>query len=268
MNIVEEIKRREQTYKQNKDSEEEYKNNFNLSNKTLVSFDYFIKEFSKKYPNLQLVRIITLIKRESIPSYQETFYSNNFKIKYAFLNIDALKKIINKYGNLVFKDQKSYVINLCSIKEISDNDILLLCPIIMEYVSYYYNEDKYIELGNFIKELTTSTFPSKISLYSEDYPKNNYQSKTGFPLISNNSLVPQTKLNQLCLEILRKLENETNELIEKEIAIYQSIRNKLINGQILNSNEFAIVDAFLQVEEEDIIRKNTILQRSLLKKEG
>ena len=75
-------------------------------------------------------------------------------------------------------------------------------------------------------------------------------------------------LNGQEIEILRKLENETNELIEKEITIYQSIRNKLINGQILNSNEFAIVDAFLQVEEEDIIRKNTILQRSLLKKEG
>ena len=75
-------------------------------------------------------------------------------------------------------------------------------------------------------------------------------------------------LNGQEIEILRKLENETNELIEKEIAIYQSIRNKLINGQILNSNEFAIVDAFLQVEEEDIIRNNTILQRSLLKKEG
>ena len=272
MSIIEEIKKREQDYKKiiGNDNEkiEEYKNNFNLSNKTLISFDYFIIEFSKKYPNLHLVRIITLTKRESIPSYQETFYSNKFEIVYAFIDDSALKNIMFKYGDLVFKEQKSYVIDLCTTKEISVDDVLLLCPIIIRYNSSYYNEGKYVQLKSFINELTNKTFPNKISLYPEYFSKMECQTKTRFLLSSNNAFVDQTKLDQFCLEILKKLVNETTALIEEEIAIYQNIRNKLINGQILNSNEFAIIDIFLQETEEKIIRKNTILQRSLSKKEG
>ena len=272
MNIIEEIKKREQYYKKiigNNDKKiEEYKNNFNLSNKALISFDYFIIEFSKKYPNLHLVRIITLTKRESIPSYQETFYSNKFEIVYAFIDDSALKNIMFKYGDLVFKEQKSYVIDLCTTKEISVDDVLLLCPIIIRYNSSYYNEDKYVQLKSFINELTDKTFPNKISLYPENFSKMECQTKTRFLLSSNNAFVDQTKLDQFCLEILKKLVHETTALIEEEIAIYQNIRNKLINGQILNSNEFAIIDTFLQETEEKIIRKNTILQRSLSKKEG
>ena len=154
MNIIEEIKKREQYYKKiigNNDKKiEEYKNNFNLSNKALISFDYFIIEFSKKYPNLHLVRIITLTKRESIPSYQETFYSNKFEIVYAFIDDSALKNIMFKYGDLVFKEQKSYVIDLCTTKEISVDDVLLLCPIIIRHNSSYYNEDKYVQLKKYM----------------------------------------------------------------------------------------------------------------------
>lgn len=93
------------------------------------------------------------------------------------------------------------------------------------------------------------------------------QTKTRFLLSSNNAFVDQKKLDQFCLEILKKLVNETTALIEEEIAIYQSIRNKLIKGQILSNDEFEIINSFLQEEEEKIIKKNTLLLRSLAKRE-
>lgn len=276
MSIIEEIKKREQDYKKirGNDNEkiEEYKNiknksNCNLSNKTLISFDYFQRQFLKKYPNLYLIRIIRLTKRESIPTYQETYYSNKFEINYAFIDDNALKNIIFKYGDLVFKDQKSYVIDLCTTKEISIEDVLFLCPIIIRYNSSYYNEDKYIQLKYFINKLTDKTFPNKISMYLECVSEKASQPNTRFLLSSNNALVDQKSLDQFCIELLKKLEKETNTLIEKEIAIYQSIRNKLLKGQSLNDNEYEIINAFLLEKEETIIKRNTLLQRSLVKKE-
>lgn len=276
MSIIEEIKKREQDCKKirGNDNEkiEEYKNiknksNCNLTNKTLISFDYFQRQFLKKYPKLHLIRIIRLTERESIPTYQETYYSNKFEIDYAFIDDSALKNITFKYRDLVFKDQKSYVIDLCTTKEISVYDVLLLCPIIIRHSSSYYNEDKYVQLKSFINELTDKTFPNKISLYPEYFSKMECQTKTRFLLSSNNAFVDQKKLDQFCLEILKKLVNETTALIEEEIAIYQSIRNKLIKGQILSNDEFEIINSFLQEEEEKIIKKNTLLLRSLAKRE-
>lgn len=276
MSIIEEIKKREQDYKKirGNDNEqiEEYKNiknksNCNLSNKTLISFDYFQRQFSKKYPNLHLIRIIRLTKRESIPTYQETYYSNKFEINYAFIDDSALKNIMFKYEDLVFKDQKSYVIDLCTTKEISIDDVLLLCPIIIRYNSNYYNEDKYIQLKYFINKLTDKTFPNKISMYPEYVSEKESQPNTRFLLSSNNALVEQKSLDRFCIELLKNLEKETNILIEKEIAIYQSIRNKLVKGQFLNDNEYEIINTFLLEKEETIIKRNTLLQRSLVKKE-
>lgn len=276
MNIIEEIQKREQAYKKIKgnDSEiiEEYKNiknqgNYNLSNKTLVSFDYFQKQVSKKYPNLQLIRIITLTKRDYIPTYQETYYSNKFEITYAFIDDSTLKNIMYRHQDLIFEDQKSFAIDLCGTKEILIDDILMLCPIIIMHNSSYCNEEKYIQLKSFIGDLTKATFPNEISLYPEYFSKKEYQTKTRFLLSSNSSFVCQKKLDRFCLEILKKLVNETNALIEEEIAIYRSIRNKLINGQILNNNEFEIINPFLQAREEEIIRRNTLLRRSLTKRE-
>ncbi len=172
-----------------------------------------------------------------------------------------------KYEDLVFKDQKSYVIDLCTTKEISIDDVLLLCPIIIRYNSNYYNEDKYIQLKYFINKLTDKTFPNKISMYPEYVSEKESQPNTRFLLSSNNALVEQKSLDRFCIELLKNLEKETNILIEKEIAIYQSIRNKLVKGQFLNDNEYEIINTFLLEKEETIIKRNTLLQRSLVKKE-
>ena len=269
MNIIDEIKTNEQIYKNQKYGENKYKSNYNLSKKTLISFNYFIEEVLKKYPNLQLIRIISLTKRECIPDYYGGTYNYEFEIKYAYINFNMLKNIMTKYGNIIFKYQDSYAINLYLSETIPDTEILTMCPIIINYVNHFdfHDVEKYVRLENLIKKITAENFPKEISLYSCNRFKKDSLVITRYPLIANNPFIEQQSLDNFCLEILKRLENETTSSIEKEMFIYQSIRNKLINNQSLNSDEFAILDAFLQQNEERIKEDNTMFQKSLSKKE-
>lgn len=70
------------------------------------------------------------------------------------------------------------------------------------------------------------------------------------------------------MAMLRELNKEADREISKEIFIYENIRKKLLEGSVLNNDEWEVVLEFLNNEEDKIKNKHTLLKRSLIKMEG
>lgn len=278
MNIIEEIKEREKMYKKGKSdaiSNEsaitkwgDVRRN-SLLYKTYVSIDYFKDFMTKKFPDLELVRIVSVIT-DYIPMYQDAIWNNKYKVEYVMMSKQSIDMLWEKEKGLVFKDDKSYIMVSWYTKENPKRDELLtMCPIIILYSSSYADEGRIREINNYLlKEVTDATFPEKISLYPEGTYDSDKKDKTRFLLYANNPVISQKSLDNICMAMLRELNKEADREISKEIFIYENIRKKLLEGSVLNNDEWEVVLEFLNNEEDKIKNKHTLLKRSLIKMEG
>ena len=87
-------------------------------------------------------------------------------------------------------------------------------------------------------------------------------------LYANSPVISQKSLDNICMAMLRELNKEADKGISKEIFIYENIRKKLLEGSVLNNDEWEVVLEFLNNEEDRIRNKHTLLKRSLIKMEG
>ena len=278
MNIIEEIKEREKMYKKGKSdaiSNEsaitkwgDVRRN-SLLYKTYVSIDYFKDFMTKKFPDLELVRIVSVIT-DYIPMYQDAIWNNKYKVEYVMMSKQSIDMLWEKEKGLVFKDDKSYIMVSWYTKENPKRDELLtMCPIIILYSSSYADEGRIREINNYLlKEVTDATFPEKISLYPEGTYDSDKKDKTRFLLYANNPVISQKSLDNICMAMLRELNKDADKGISKEIFIYENIRKKLLEGSVLNNDEWEVVLEFLNNEEDKIKNKHTLLKRSLIKMEG
>ena len=278
MNIIEEIKEREKMYKKGKSdaiSNEsaitkwgDVRRN-SLLYKTYVSIDYFKDFMTKKFPDLELVRIVSVIT-DYIPMYQDAIWNNKYKVEYVMMSKQSIDMLWEKEKGLVFKDDKSYIMVSWYTKENPKRDELLtMCPIIILYSSSYADEGRIREINNYLlKEVTDATFPEKISLYPEGTYDSDKKDKTRFLLYANNPVISQKSLDNICMAMLRELNKDADKGISKEIFIYENIRKKLLEGSVLNNDEWEVVLKFLNSEEDRIRNKHTLLKRSLIKMVG
>ena len=144
-----------------------------------------------------------------------------------------------------------------------------MCPIIILYSCCYGDEGRIREINKYLlKEVTDATFPEKISLYPEGTYDSDKKDRTRFLLYANNPVISQKSLDNICMAMLRELNKEADKEISKEIFIYENIRKKLLEGSVLNNDEWEVVLEFLNNEEDKIKNKHTLLKRSLIKMEG
>ena len=281
MNIIDEIKEREKMYKKGKSDAisnesaitkwgDVRRNSFLY--KTYVSIDYFKDFMAKKFPDLELVRIVS-ITTDYIPMYQDAIWNNKYKVEYAMMSKQSIEMLMEKEKGLVFKDDKSYIMVCqysCYTKKNSKRDELLtMCPIIILYSCCYGDEGRIREINKYLlKEVTDATFPEKISLYPEGTYDSDKKDRTRFLLYANNPVISQKSLDNICMAMLRELNKEADKEISKEIFIYENIRKKLLEGSVLNNDEWEVVLEFLNNEEDKIKNKHTLLKRSLIKMEG
>ena len=87
-------------------------------------------------------------------------------------------------------------------------------------------------------------------------------------LYANSPVISQKSLDNICMAMLRELNKDADKEISKEIFIYENIRKKLLEGSVLNNDEWEVVLEFLNNEEDKIKNKHTLLKRSLIKMEG
>lgn len=281
MNIIEEIKEREKMYKKGKSdaiSDESAitkwgdvrRNSFLY--KTYVSIDYFKDFMKKKFPDLELVRIVS-ITTDYIPIYQDAIWNNKYRVEYAMMSKQSIDMLWEKEKGLVFKDDKSYIMVCqysCYSKEnLKRDELLTMCPIIILYSDSYADEGRIREINNYLlKKVTDTTFPEKISLYPEGTYDSDKKDKTRFLLYANSPIISQKSLDNICMSMLRELHKDADKEISKEIFIYENIRKKLLEGSVLNNDEWEVVLRFLNNEEDRIRSKHTLLKRSLIKMEG
>lgn len=274
MNIIDEIKEREKRYKKG-NMEVTSKNDVikkwgkdSLLYKTRVSFDYFKEFMKKKFPDLELVRIVS-VTSDYTPCYQDTIWNNKYTVEYAMMSKQNIEMLIEEEKDLVFKDNKSYIIvahySYYKKKKLKRDEILTICPIIILYNNSYSNEGR-LTTGYYLDEVTQATFPERIALYPDGTYDNDKKDKTRFLLYANSPVISQKRLDSICMSMLMKLNKEADSKISKEIFIYESIRKKLLNGEKLNNDEWEIIQRFLNSEENRIRSKHTLLKRSLVKK--
>ena len=266
MNIINEINEREKCYKKNDTIRDEIHNK-NLLYKTQISFEYLRQILEKKFPDLELVRIVTISSDYRL-EYQDTYWFNKYTIEYAMIqksNIELFQK-----KKLIFNDKKSFVIiakNALCAKESYEKDALFaMCPIILLYTNSYYNEGGKPEINNnFLQEMTEATFPAIIPLYPEGVFNIAAKEKTRFLLYANSPVLSQKRLDNICMTILKSLNRVVDSEVNKKMLIYENIREKLLSGQKLNNEEWAIIQKFLNNEESKIRQEHTILTKSLIK---
>lgn len=276
MNIIEEIREREKMYKKKGgfDKASEVMNrrgvvsDDSLLYRTSVNFNYFKEFMEKRFPDLQLVRLITVIS-DYTPCFYDCIWNNNYNIEYVMINKKALECFMVKEDNYVMKDNMGYVIIIYQEKykkrNIKREEILSMCPIILLYNNIYHDDVRISRNYFHLDKVTGATFPKSVSLYPEGmYGR---MEETRFLLYANSLVISQKRLDNICMAMLRELYKEADKEISKEIFIYENIRKKLLDGIRLDNDEWGVVLRFLNSEEDRIRSKHTLLKRSLIKME-
>lgn len=231
---------------------------------TMIAREYFNNEILMRYPNLEFIRIF-MKKTTFIPTFHETMRDEEYYLYSVFIDKNTLQYMSSE--NLVRSLNGEKVIDLSRSRWNEQvqlrNKFFKACPIIMAECSYYYDNSE-LMLSNINMKLTKN-----ISIYPYNYKITDYAllNSTNYILISNSEFLSQKELDNLCLEILRKLSNENQEVIISEKAIYLSISDKLKRNRILSLDERKVLEQFINNEMSIIDTRNTLLVRSM-KKEG
>lgn len=227
---------------------------------TLISRQYFIDKVIEKFPNLEFIRILM---RESVVIYDyATDREDKYYIYSVFIDKNILKFISDEV--LIGSLNGEKVIDLTNLrwkwKEQVNlrNKILKVCPIIFSESEFYYVDDEHQINWNKLK------FTDEIYIYPHNYKIDDYElmNSSRFILISNSSLINQTELNELCLDIIDNLSLENKKVIADAKAIYLSICEKLKRNRTLTQEERVILDQFINSEIFKIDKVNTLLVRS------
>lgn len=205
----------------------ESKSEYDLGELTKVSFEYFVKEVLKEFPDLTLVSYDYYEKiRNGYNDYDYEYYRN-----YLFINIDRL---FNGTFEKIQKTKYGYNIKL--------------------YGSYGGNNNSEVNRLKMQAEMLLNDYIHKSnSIIYEDLETISIYKNKNFALQGLIKKYDEKTLMKICIKALKKREEENNRFYEEELKSYKLLKIKLLNGANLSKSD--IEQLVLLLSEKEVVLK-------------